>query len=65
MEIVLTSVILSAVTTIVITAISRKKVMTYVNEMCDITTEQAEKIKECAISNVETLVSIVNQNRPG
>lgn len=61
---ILVSIVVSAATTIVITAIVKKELMNYVEEMCEINIKQAEKIKDCAISNVEKLTRIINQNKP-
>lgn len=61
--IILVSIVVSAATTIVITAIVKKELMNYVEEMCEINIDQAEKIKDCAISNVEKLARIINQSK--
>lgn len=65
MIMILISVIVSAVTTVVITAKVRKELMNYVDEMCQLNIDQTKQIKECAISSVKKMADILNQNKHG
>lgn len=61
---VLASVATAAVITIKITAAVQRELMVYVEEICDINVEQAQKIKESALKTVDMLVDSINQNKP-
>lgn len=60
MCVVLGAMVVSAVTTIVITAKLRKEIVDYVDEVCALNIEQVKKVKELSIKTVEELVEQIN-----
>ena len=63
METVALSVLFSAVTTIVITALFRKEVFDYVEEICELNVEAVKEVKRITISQIERLVASINRNK--
>lgn len=63
METVALSVLSSAVTTIVITALFRKEVFDYVEEICELNVEAVNEVKRITISQIERLVASINRNK--
>lgn len=54
------SAIISAAITIVITAQFGRKIMNYVDEVCDLNVDQVNKVKEISIGAVKGLVEQIN-----
>ena len=63
METVALSVLFSAVTTIVITALFREEVFDYVEEICELNVEAVNEVKRITISQIERLVASINRNK--
>ena len=63
METVALSVLFSAVTAIVITALFRKEVFDYVEEICELNVEAVNEVKRITISQIERLVASINRNK--
>lgn len=60
---ILGAALVSAVTTIVITARFRKEIMDYVDEVCDLNIDQVNKVKEISIKTVNSLVEQINNEQ--